>query len=301
MNLHGDKNWNDRLPGRAGILLGTSAVTARLMDLDGFVSWRVPSGCLGQDAQDGGRDARPPRELKSRNYITGLLSKTLFLLLALTLTAATGFAAVLAPASTPAAPMKAAATAAAATDIRDIRGPISIPYGWLWAAYVAGGLVLAAVLYGAWRWYRAQAKERAKEPDEIALERLEKARALMSLERAREYSFAVSEITRTYIEARFHERAARRTTEEFLHDLLAQADTPLSRHRALLEDFLQYCDLAKFAKWQLSLADMESMHESARAFILETRPQPAATKPVAQSLNGASAPAAEPQLTHSRS
>jgi hypothetical protein len=135
-------------------------------------------------------------------------------------------------------------------------------------------LALAAGLYGGWRWFRRERAARAKEPYEIALERLEKARELMQPERAREYSFTVSEITRTYIESRFHERAARRTTEEFLHQLLARADSPLSAHRALLADFLQYCDLAKFAKWQLAAADMESMHESARAFILETRPQP---------------------------
>ena len=95
-------------------------------------------------------------------------------------------------------------------------------------------------------------------------------------EHAREYSFAVSEITRRYIEARFHERAARRTTQEFLHNLLAQSEGPLAEHREQLADFLHHCDLAKFARWQLSLPEMESMHESARAFIVETCPQPGA-------------------------
>jgi hypothetical protein len=227
--------------------------------------------------------------------------RTLVFLLALNLTVATGFAATLAPQASPVPRGPApAAAAATATDIRDIRGPISIPYGWMWAAYVAAGLVLAGALYAGWRWYRARAKERAREPYEIALERLEKARALMKPERAREYSFAVSEITRTYIEARFHERAARRTTEEFLHDLLTRAEPPLSLHRARLEDFLQHCDLAKFAKWQLSLPEMESMHESARAFILETWPQPAG-QPAAPGLNGTAAHSSEPQLTPSRS
>jgi hypothetical protein len=233
--------------------------------------------------------------------------KTLVFLVALNLSTAAGFAATLAPAGQPSTAASGAPTVAAqpaanpatATDIHDIRGPISIPYGWLWAAYVAGGMVLAAALYGGWRWYRAQAKERAKEPHEIALERLEKARTLMQPERARDYSFAVSEITRTYIEARFHERANRRTTEEFLYGLLSQANTPLSAHRALLEDFLRHCDLAKFARWTFSLSDMESMHESARAFILETRPRPVASK--AQSLNGATPLASEPQLTPARS
>ena len=221
-------------------------------------------------------------------------------LAALLLTVATGSAAVLAPATgslagPSASPQQqlgkpATPVAAPAPDIRDIRGPISIPYSWLWAAYVLAGLALVAALYGVWRWYSRQPPPRIRNPDEIALERLEKARELMTPERAREYSFAVSEITREYIEARFHERAARRTTEDFLHSLAAQTGTPLSEHSSLLEDFLQYCDLAKFARWQLSPTDMASMYESARTFILETRPQPSAAAPqpaAAQNLNGA--------------
>ena len=238
--------------------------------------------------------------------------KTLVFLIALNLTAATEFAcaatAVTPPAvatqstaaaaaNAPAAPTVNAAAPAASQDIRDIHGPINIPYGWLWAAYIAGGIALTAAAYGGWQWYRSHAKERAKLPHEIALERLEKARELMTPERAREYSFAVSEITRRYIEARFHERAARRTTEEFLHDLLAQLDTPLAGYREQLQDFLHHCDLAKFARWHLSVPEMEGMHESARTFVLETLPQSAAKHAAAQGSNGQVSHCPEPQLS----
>ena len=240
--------------------------------------------------------------------------KTLVFLTVLNLTVATEFACaatvdpIPTPAQTVAAPVAVASkpTAAAAgpataasEDIRDIRGPISIPYGWLWAAYVAGGIAFAAAAYAGWRWYRRHAAERAKLPHEIALERLEKARSLMTEPQAREYSFAVSEVTRRYIEARFQERAARRTTEEFLHDLLARTDTPLAAHREQLEDVLHHCDLAKFARWQLSMPDMEAMHASARAFILETRPAADVKAPAAGSRNGTVPHTTEPQLTHS--
>ena len=174
-------------------------------------------------------------------------------------------------------PPAAANTAPAAVeeDIRDIRGPISIPYPWLWATYAGGGLLLLALAYAAWRWYHRSSAARAKAPFEIALERLEKARALMQPETAREYSFEVSEVVRGYIEQRFDERAARRTTEEFLRDLLAHSGSELAPHRALLDEFLRHCDLAKLARWQLSMPQMESMHESARAFIEQTKPTPA--------------------------
>jgi hypothetical protein len=190
-------------------------------------------------------------------------------------------AAFQAPVSAPAAP----ATADDSGDIRDIRGPIAIPYPFLWILYVLGGGALAVALFYLWKWlHRTVIKP--KLPHQVALEKLEAARALMTENQVREYAFAVSEIIRTYIEKRFGERAARRTTEEFLSDLLKQTGTPLAGHRALLEDFLNHCDLPKFARWQLSVPEMESMHESARAFILNTRPD--APKPAAP---------AQPELT----
>lgn len=197
---------------------------------------------------------------------------------------------VLASSAAPSAAIKpsnpATASSVVEQDIRDIRGPISIPspYRWLWL--VAGVAAAIGLLYGAWRWYRLFATAKAKLPFEIALDRLEKARGLMKPEQAREYSFAVSEITRDYIEKRFSERAAHRTTDEFLRGLLAQIDSPLTAHRALLEDFLRYCDLAKFARWELDMPQMESMHESARNFILSTHPQPESPKTHRSSKNG---------------
>jgi len=166
-------------------------------------------------------------------------------------------------------PAPAAAPITAAGDIRDIRGPKHIPSPWLWAAWLAGGLAAAALGYGAWRWSR-RAFFKVKLPHEIALDRLEEARALMQTETAREFSIAVSEIVRDYIEDRFQVRAPRRTTEEFLYDLLESPDALLAGHRELLGDFLHHCDLAKFARWILSVEEMEIMLQSARTFVIET-------------------------------
>jgi hypothetical protein len=186
------------------------------------------------------------------------------------------------PATTPLSPSPAAAQqgAAAAGDIHDIRGVISIPYEWLWAAYLLGALLLAAALVVAWHYFRQRAVAKAKLPYEIALERLEAARALMTVDTVREYAFTVSEIIRVYIEQRFGEKAAHRTTEEFLSDLLQQTGTPLADHRERLEDFLNHCDLIKFARWSASESELKSMHESARVFILDTRPRPEPARPV---------------------
>ena len=159
-------------------------------------------------------------------------------------------------------------------DIRDIRGPKHIPSSWLWPLWLAGGAALGTLIYAGWRWHRRRALIAALLPYEIALARLEKARSLMQPENAREFSFTVSEIVRQYIEVRFQVWAARRTTEEFLHDLIDPSDVSLAHHRELLADFLRHCDLAKFARWIFSIEEMETMLQSAHNFVLETGKAP---------------------------
>ncbi len=87
---------------------------------------------------------------------------------------------------------------------------------------------------------------------------------------AQAFSVAVSDIVRHYIEQRFDATATHRTTEEFLHDLLESSNPALVGHRGLLSEFLHQCDLVKFAGMSLSVRGMESLHDSARAFVLET-------------------------------
>jgi len=164
----------------------------------------------------------------------------------------------------------APAPAEASEDIRDIRGPKFIAPPWLLPAVIAGVLLLALGAYGFWRWRRRRRQPRVLLPFEVALQRLEEMRALMQPGRAREFSIAVSDVVRRYIEERFGVTATHRTTEEFLHDLLDSSHAPLARHRALLSEFLQACDLVKFAGVSLTLHNMESLHHSARAFVLET-------------------------------
>jgi hypothetical protein len=107
-------------------------------------------------------------------------------------------------------------------------------------------------------------------PSEIALQRLEEVRALMQPAAAGKFSVAVSDAVRRYIEDGFGVTATHRTTEEFLHGLLESPQAPLSPHRAPLSEFLQQCDLVKFAGMSLTVQNMESLHHSARAFVLET-------------------------------
>ena len=167
------------------------------------------------------------------------------------------------------------ANAAAADDIRDIRGPKGIFPLWQVAALLAGGALLAIGGYAAWRWARRRSPK-APQRFEIALQHLEDIRALMQPSSVREFSIAISDIVRRYIEDEFKVTATHRTTEEFLRDLLESSNASLAAHRNLLAQFLHQCDMAKFAGVGLSMRIMETLHQSARSFVIESsKPLPA--------------------------
>ena len=155
-----------------------------------------------------------------------------------------------------------------AEDIRDIRGPKPVGSPWLVWALIAAGIAAALVAYALWRWIKRRHAFALEAPDfEVALGRLEAARALMQPGRGREFSIEVSGIVREYIESRFGAMAAHRTTHEFLHDLMESANSELANYRDQLGEFLQSCDLAKFGGWNLSIEQMATMLESARRFV----------------------------------
>ena len=186
-----------------------------------------------------------------------------------------------APATTTSANSAPATTtstdSAPADDIRDIRGPKGIFPVWRLATLLAAGALLAVGGYAAWRWTRRRASPHPLQLFEIALQRLEDIRTLMRPSSVREFSIAISDIVRRYIEDQFKVTATHRTTEEFLRDLLESSNASLAAHRNLLAQFLQQCDMAKFAGVGLSMQIMETLHQSARSFVIESsKPLPTA-------------------------
>jgi hypothetical protein len=179
--------------------------------------------------------------------------------------------------------------AAPEEDILDIRGPIHISAPFPWVAWTAGSLATVGLGLGTWMLFR---RPRRKLPYEIALADLEKLRPLMQPESAHAFSLAVSEIVRLFIEECLPVRAAHRTTNEFLHDLLKLPDSVLSEHRGAFEDFLTHCDLAKFARWILTVPEMEAMLTCARTFVVAIG-QPRAAKKQSATREFASAPTAD--------
>jgi hypothetical protein len=183
--------------------------------------------------------------------------------------------------------------AAPVEDILDIRGPVHIPAPIPWAMWSAGTAAAIALGFGLWKLLH---RARRKLPYEIALGKLEATRPLMQGDNAEPFSIAVSEIVRLFIEECLPVPAAHRTTHEFLRDLISLPDSPLAAHRDTLADFLEHCDLAKFARWSLTQPQMEAMLVSASTLVIAIGKPKVAKKPAAPS---APVPAATLVTTHS--
>jgi hypothetical protein len=170
----------------------------------------------------------------------------------------------------------AQATAPSDDDIADIRPPYFFAHlsSWWWLPLALAALAAVAALLFA--LLRTKRQLSAKSAYELALEKLEQARALLREDNPMPYAVAVSETVRSYLGQRFHSPSTRRTTEEFLRQMEADRATPLADHRDLLGKFLQSCDLVKFARYQPTLSELESVQKRACDFVLATKPAPPA-------------------------
>ena len=176
-------------------------------------------------------------------------------------------------------PAQATAAHAGVDEIRDIRGPKPLGGDWTLPLTVLAGLLTGTAAYGAWWWHRRRSRP-SRSPAEIAIERLMGVEALIEAQDGRAFSLEVSAIVRDFIEQQFQLRAAHRTTDEFLHELLATLNDDLIAHRSNLATFLETCDLAKFGGWNMTEVEMQALLAGARRFVTESAPS--ATVPSTQ-------------------
>ena len=160
--------------------------------------------------------------------------------------------------------------------IEDIEDVLEMPkpasFTWVWVL----GVVVLVVAAGPWLYLR---RKRVKElvrifkpAHELAYERL---RALVEEDlvgagKIKEFYERISDILRHYIEHRFSLRAPERTTEEFLAELANTEVLPVSQKQRLGE-FLQHCDLVKFAKHNPTTQQIQETFDLVKDFIEKTK------------------------------
>ena len=190
--------------------------------------------------------------------------------------------------------------------LKDIAPPVVVRQQDLLLAYIAGGLVAAAL--GAlltWlivRRLRGRALLRPGPPPrpahEIALEKLDRLGTYGFLENAdnRPFYFAVSEVIREYLGARFGFDSLELTTDELVAELRRSAGRELILGQ--IQGWLSSCDLVKFAKISPSASESRGTLETAIMIVSTTRPRVEAAP--ADGASGAAAPGSGPADGSSR-
>jgi hypothetical protein len=164
----------------------------------------------------------------------------------------------------------------ATNDIRGIKPPVEVPSEWAWLWWTLAALVLLGAIIWAWLWWRKRQQATASTAPPVpahvrAKQRL--AEALRCFSDPRQFCFLVSQALRLYLEERFNFRAPERTTEEFLLELQS-SDVLLPDQKQSLAEFLQQCDLVKFARFEPTEDALRDLHECALRLVDETQFEP---------------------------
>ncbi len=169
-------------------------------------------------------------------------------------------------------------------DIRDIKGPLAIPFALVTLLpWLAALLAVAAAAAWFHRRYRRRTRPEAVVPaipprpaHEVALEALAALEAAGLLERGeiKTYHIRLSDILRAYIEGRFGVDAMEMTTGEVL-DGLRRADASAGVV-ADVRQLLDHCDLVKFAKLRPAVPQCREQAPLARRVVEVSTPVAAA-------------------------
>ncbi len=160
-------------------------------------------------------------------------------------------------------------------DIRAIKPPVTIPNGWAWLGWILAAAAILAIIGWAFVWWRRRqvaASVLPPAPPHVrAKHKLQAALALLSDPRL--FCIEVSGTLRVYLEEQFNFRAPERTTDEFLLELQATNLLTPDQKQSLAE-FLQDCDLVKFARFEPTETALRGLLESALRLVDETQFEP---------------------------
>lgn len=169
-------------------------------------------------------------------------------------------------------------------DIKPLKPQKEFPreFPTLWA--IVGLLLIAAAILFFWLYRRARrpidlstALVDTRLPWEIALEELAKLRGADLIARGeyKPFYLELSDIFRRYLERRYGIYALERTTIEIIMEFRQLALA--KEEEKVIHDFLDGCDLVKFAKFVPTTEDCERDYLIAKEFVIQTRSFPFST------------------------
>jgi len=154
----------------------------------------------------------------------------------------------------------------AAEEFHDITGPVDyfLVQPWMIFCAVAAVLLLAGLTYWLVKRWRSRPVV-VPTPRQRALDLL--ARAETEIEKLTPYQFSirVSDILRRYVTEQYELPVTRQTSVEFLNALAATSFT--GDEQILLTDFLNRCDLIKFARYDATREDSRLLLDEAERFV----------------------------------
>lgn len=150
----------------------------------------------------------------------------------------------------------------------DITPPVDYSLVPTWLIFVLS--IVALTIIGLTLWYAFRFFKRKTSPPKTARQRALEAldAASNAVERTPPYQFSirVSDILRQFVMEEFGLPMTRQTSVEFLN-AIADAPNFTENDKRLLQDFLDRCDLIKFARYQATSEDSRLLLAEARQFV----------------------------------
>jgi hypothetical protein len=154
-----------------------------------------------------------------------------------------------------------------AQEFHDIAPPVDYSLIPTWVIFVATFFALAIV--GLIVWLIARTRKQAvppQSPRERALEALARISDQITKVNPYQFSIRVSDILRRYVTEQYDLPVTRQTSVEFLEGL-TKASPFSDDDKLLLEDFLNRCDLIKFARYEATADDSRLLLDEATRFV----------------------------------
>ncbi|MGI8433101.1 MAG: DUF4381 family protein [Chthoniobacterales bacterium] len=154
-----------------------------------------------------------------------------------------------------------------AQEFHDIAPPVDyfVLQPWMVFCAVAGTLLLIGLTIWLVKWWRRRLAK-IQTPRERAIEQLARIENQIETLPPYQFSIRVSDILRRYVTEQYQLPVTRQTSVEFLNTLAATS--PFSAdEQSLLSDFLNRCDLIKFARYDATTDDSRLLLGEATRFV----------------------------------